>query len=84
MGIVTSDGLVTPLRESGAGELTLIGNDTAFPDTGAGPTSTTSLTRAAERMFSLNQWLHHTAMPYRLNLQETRSLRNMLHQLLEA
>jgi hypothetical protein len=37
MGIGTPDGLVAALRESGVGELTLIGNDTAFPDTGVGP-----------------------------------------------
>jgi acetate CoA/acetoacetate CoA-transferase alpha subunit len=37
VGIGTPDGLVAALRESGVGELTLIGNDTAFPDTGVGP-----------------------------------------------
>jgi acetate CoA/acetoacetate CoA-transferase alpha subunit len=37
MGIGTPEGLVDALRKSGVGELTLIGNDTAFPDTGVGP-----------------------------------------------
>jgi acetate CoA/acetoacetate CoA-transferase alpha subunit len=37
MGIGTPEGLVSALRESGVGELTLIGNDTAFPHTGVGP-----------------------------------------------
>ncbi len=37
MGVGTPEGLVAALRESGVGELTLIGNDTAFPETGVGP-----------------------------------------------
>jgi acetate CoA/acetoacetate CoA-transferase alpha subunit len=37
MGVGTPEGLVSALRESGVGELTLIGNDTAFPHTGVGP-----------------------------------------------
>lgn len=37
MGVGTPSGLVDVLRRSGARQLTLIGNDTAFPDTGVGP-----------------------------------------------
>ena len=37
MGIGTPDGLVRALLDHGARNLTLIGNDTAFPNTGVGP-----------------------------------------------
>lgn len=37
MGIGTPPGLVAVLVQSGAEQLTLIGNDTAFPETGVGP-----------------------------------------------
>lgn len=37
MGVGTPTGLVEAVRHSGARRLTLIGNDTAFPDTGVGP-----------------------------------------------
>jgi acetate CoA/acetoacetate CoA-transferase alpha subunit len=37
MGVGTPKGLVDALLEHGAGDLTIIGNDTAFPDTGIGP-----------------------------------------------
>jgi len=36
MGVGTPLGIVAALRESGAGNLTLIGNDTAMPDVGVG------------------------------------------------
>ncbi|SDI25971.1 acetate CoA-transferase subunit alpha [Propionivibrio dicarboxylicus] len=37
MGVGTPAGLVKCLLDSGACKLTLVGNDTAFPDTGVGP-----------------------------------------------
>lgn len=37
MGVGTPSGIVSVLLESGRRELTLIGNDTAYPDTGVGP-----------------------------------------------
>lgn len=37
MGVGTPAGLVDALMRSGVGQLTLIGNDTAFPETGVGP-----------------------------------------------
>lgn len=37
MGVGTPAGLVSMLRESRVGQLTLIGNDTAMPDVGVGP-----------------------------------------------
>jgi acetate CoA/acetoacetate CoA-transferase alpha subunit len=37
MGVGTPEGLVKALLEYGAGDLTIIGNDTAFPDVGVGP-----------------------------------------------
>jgi acetate CoA/acetoacetate CoA-transferase alpha subunit len=37
MGFGTPDGLVRALLDQGAQNLTLIGNDTAFPNTGVGP-----------------------------------------------
>lgn len=37
MGVGTPDGLVSVLLRKGTKDLTLIGNDTAFPETGVGP-----------------------------------------------
>lgn len=37
MGVGTPAGIVAMLLETGCRELTLIGNDTAYPDTGVGP-----------------------------------------------
>lgn len=37
MGVGTPLGIVAALRESGVGNLTLIGNDTAMPEVGVGP-----------------------------------------------